>query len=303
MYALQAFSSFVRSPLLAGAQVLSESTVMVKERLLALAGSATGILVGGGLAAAGLGGLVGTAAGLLMSMRRVRRGAATAHVIWNRSAVAYGLRFVAAVSATMVYARLDYLIIVRLQPTIDAAAYAAVYTLIVAAFLIPVALMRATTVHYAHDPAVAMRVHIRTALATGAVGGLAIAVFGPLIVRIGFGLEHHQLQLVSAILGAAFVLMALNSRIVVVESYSGHERTLAELLWSAGLVNLVACLVLIPTVGIVGGAIATLTTEAYVALAWMFVRARRGSASAPQRESLRMAWSPTPDSNRDRPHR
>jgi O-antigen/teichoic acid export membrane protein len=297
-YALQSFSTFVRSPLLAGAHVLSDSTMMVRERLLALAGSAIGILVGGGLAAAGAGGLVGTTVGLLISLRRLRRGAATGSVIWNRSAVVYGLRFVAALSATMVYARLDYLIIVRLLPTPEAAAYAAAYTLVVAASLIPIALMRAATVHYALHPAEAMRGHLRATLATGVVGGLTIAVSGPFVVRIGFGLDHNQLQLVTWVLGAAFVLMAFNSKLMVVESYSGHERTLVKLLWSAGIVNVAACLLLIPRIGIAGGAVATLATEAYIAVAWPVIRARRASASKSQ-QSLRMMWGPSVDSAHD----
>ena len=128
---------------------------------------------------------------LLFEQRSSRR--TVAAWAWNRSALAYGVRVTAAISATMIYARLDYLIIVRLQPDQDAAAYAAAYSLVVAAFLIPMALMRTTLAHYAQSPTEALRAHVSAAVATGLVGGAGIATLGPYVVRLGFGIDNPQL--------------------------------------------------------------------------------------------------------------
>jgi O-antigen/teichoic acid export membrane protein len=50
-------------------------------------------------------------------------------------------------------------------------------------------------------------------------------------------------------------------------------------LGSAAVVNVIACIALIPTLGILGGGWATIITEGYVAIAWRRGRKLRRMAS------------------------
>lgn len=290
-YAIQSLSYFWRTPLLAATQVLRESRIMVAERTLSVAAGIVVLVVFESLVLMALAALGGAALGLLMSARSTPSPEPGRRLQWNRSAAKWGVRFSAALAATTIYARLDYLVIAGTQAAADAAMYAAAYSLVIAAAFLPMALTRSTFVHYPAGGEDAMRTHLLTALAIGCAGGLGIALLGPATVEAAYGLDHPRLGDVCALLGAAFLLMALNSGVLVAEAFQGSEHRLLALTSSALVVNAILCAVLITEAGVIGGAIATVATEAWVAVAWRVSRRRAGLGPAAETRQLRATWA------------
>jgi O-antigen/teichoic acid export membrane protein len=190
----------------------------------------------------------------------------------------YGLSLSVAVLATQLYARLDYLVLSQLASPNRAATYAAAYNLVLGMSLVPIALTRVATSHISSEdsPPRGRRDYLGIALLTGLVGGAIIAAAGPVSARALFRLDDPQLTLACLILGGAFVFMSINSTIGVLAPKGGTERRYFAVVASALIVNLVVCLALIPSLGMLGASAATALTEIFVALAWWTI-ARRGT--------------------------
>lgn len=276
-YVVQAYSRYRRSPLLAERRPVWEAELEFADRGLAIVGAVVPIFLSSSLLYVAIGQLIGALGGYATARAAVTVMPRRA-LSWSRSALGYGLSLSVAVLATQLYARLDYLILSQLASPNRAATYAATYNLILGFSLVPIALTRVATSHISSGESTphARRDYLGIAVLTGIVGGAIIATTGPVSVRGLFRLDDPQLTALCLILGLAFVLMSINSTIGVLAPKRGTERRFLAVVGVALIVNLVACIALIPSLGMIGAGLATALTELFVALAWWIV-SRRGT--------------------------
>ncbi len=274
-YAVQSYSRYLRSPLRAGARVVAESKLEWLERAATLIGAGAGLLARS-LVWSGVGALAGALLGLFVTQRSLRLQAGDAPVAFTRSPVRYGMTLSAAVAASMVYARLDYVVLLRIGSQLDAAVYAATYTLVLAFSMLYVAV---SDTAYAHLPgnAAARGPYLRLVTVAGGLGFLTIGTTGPALVRTVFGLDHPSLGPLCWLLGVASAVMAVTSTVGVFAPMEGRERRMTALSALAAGVNVGLCLVLIPSLGVIGGALATIATESVGAIGWWAWRRKAGS--------------------------
>jgi O-antigen/teichoic acid export membrane protein len=268
-YVGQAYSRYRRAPLLAEQRPVGEAGLEFLDKGLAILGALLPMLLTHQLFYVALGQMIGTVGGYVLVRRAVTMLPRKA-LIWSRSALQYGVNLSLAVFATQLYARLDYLVLSQFAIPSRAAVYAATYNLVLGFSLVPIALTRVATSHLALGEigARARRDYLLIALSAGLAGGVAIAAIGPSVVRALFRFDDTQLNALCLILGMAFVFMSINSTIGVLASRIGRERRYLAVVGSALFVNLIACLVLIPSLGMLGAGLATALTEVFVALSW-----------------------------------
>jgi O-antigen/teichoic acid export membrane protein len=271
-YVVQGYSRYQRSPLIAEQKPVPEAQLEFLDRGLAVVGAFVPMLFSRSLIYVAAGQLVGALAGYAtarIAVPAIPRQAMN----WSRSAMRYGLSLSIAVLATQLYARLDYLVLSQLATQSRAATYAATYNLILGFTLLPIALTRVATSHLSagESTAKARRDYFAIALATGVIGGAVIALAGPISVRSLFRLDDPQLPTLCLVLGLAFVFMSVNSTIGVMAPKGGTEVRFLAVVGLALVVNLIACVALIPFFGMLGAGIATALTELFVAFAWWMV--------------------------------
>lgn len=265
-YALQSYSRYLRSPLRSAGAVVAESKLEAAERAIGLAGSLAGIWMGSLVLAA-----TGQAAGAVVGLVLTHRAVGHPHVRATRSSrslLAYGATLSVAVAATTIYARVDYLILLRMGTQREAATYAACYSLLLAAGLLYIALGEAAMAHLPRHPA-ARTPYVRFAVLVGVVGGATIAALGAPLVRTLFDLDHPDLPALARLLGLAYLLMSVNSLIGVLGAATGQERLLVLTAASAMVINIGLCVVLVGRVGMLGGAVATVLTEVFIGIFWL----------------------------------
>ena len=278
-YVVQGYSRYQRSPLIAEQKPVREAQFEFLDRGLAVVGAFVPMLFSRSLIYIAIGQLIGALAGYATA--RITVPAIPRQALnWSRSAMRYGLSLSIAVLATQLYARLDYLVLSQLATQNRAATYAATYNLILGFSLLPIALTRVATSHLSagESTAHARRDYFAIALVTGILGGVVIALTGPVSVRGLFRLDDPQLPTLCIVLGLAFVFMSINSTIGVTAPKGGTEVRFLAVVGLALVVNLIACIVLIPFFGMLGAGVATALTELFVALAWWMLP-RRSSTS------------------------
>jgi O-antigen/teichoic acid export membrane protein len=275
-YVIQGYSRYQRAPLIAEQQPVREAQLEFLDRSLAVVGAFVPMLFSRSLVYVAAGQLIGAVAGYVTARIAVPSIPRQA-MHWSRSAVRYGLSLSVAVLATQLYARLDYLVLSQLATQNRAATYAATYNLILGFSLLPIALTRVATSHLSAGETTSKtrRDYLAIALVVGVIGGAIIALAGPLSVRGLFRLDDPQLPTLCVVLGLAFVFMAVNSTIGVMAPKGGTEVRFLAVVGLALVVNLIACVALIPLLGMLGAGIATALTELFVAFAWW--RVPRGS--------------------------
>lgn len=276
-YVVQGYSRYQRSPLIAERRPVWEAQLEFLDRGLALVGACVPLLLTQSLIFVAAGQLIGALAGYLTATIAVPSIPKQA-LNWSRSAMRYGLSLSIAVLATQLYARLDYLVLSQLASQNRAATYAATYNLILGFSLLPIAVTRVATSHISggEAPTNTRRDYFAIALVVGVLGGAVIALTGPVSVRGLFRLDDPQLPILCVILGIAFVFMSLNSTIGVLAPKGGTEVRFLAVVGLALVLNLIACLALIPFIGMLGAGIATALTEVFVAVAWWVVPHRAG---------------------------
>lgn len=276
-YVVQAYSRYRRAPLLAERRPVWEAQLEFADRGLAIVGALVPIFAFNSLLIVSIGQLIGALGGYATARAAVRVLPRKA-LYWSRSALNYGLTLSVAMLATQLYARLDYLVLSQLASPNRAATYAATYNLILGFSLVPIALTRVATSHISSGESApqASRDYLGIASLIGLAGGAIIAGAGPVAVRALFRLDDPQLTTVCLILGLAFVFMSINSTIGVLAPKGGTERRFLAVVGLALAANLIACVALIPSFGMIGAAAATALTELFVALAW-WIFPRRGT--------------------------
>jgi O-antigen/teichoic acid export membrane protein len=282
-YVVQGYSRYQRSPLIAEQQPIREAELEFLDRGLAVVGAFVPMLFTRSLMYVAAGQLIGAFAGYATA--RITVPAIPRQALnWSRSAMRYGLSLSIAVLATQLYARLDYLVLSQLATQNRAATYAATYNLILGFSLLPIALTRVATSHLSagESTANARRDYFVIALLTGVLGGAIIALTGPVSVRALFRLDDPQLPTLCIVLGLAFVFMSVNSTIGVMAPRGGTEVRFLAVVGLALVLNLIACVALIPFFGMLGAGIATAVTELFVALAWWIVPRRSPSSYVSQ---------------------
>lgn len=274
-YVIQAYSRYRRAPLLAERRPVWEAELEFADRGLAIVGALVPIFLFNSLLYVAVGQLIGAVGGYATARVAVTALPRKA-LSWSRSALNYGLTLSVAVLATQLYARLDYLVLSQIASPNRAATYAATYNLVLGFSLVPIALTRVATSHISSGESTshARRDYLGIALLTGLLGGVIIAAAGPVAVRALFRLDDSQLTTVCVILGLAFVIMSINSTIGVLAPKGGTERKFLAVVGLALAVNLVACIALIPSFGMIGAGLATALTELFVALAWWILPRR-----------------------------
>ena len=288
-YVVQGYSRYQRAPLIAEQQPVREAQLEFLDRSLAVVGAFVPMLFSRSLAYVAAGQLIGAVAGYAtarIAVPSIPRQAMS----WSRSAMRYGLSLSVAALATQLYARLDYLVLSQLATQNRAATYAATYNLILGFTLVPIALTRVATSHLSTGETTSgtRRDYLAIALGVGVIGGAIIALAGPLSVRGLFRLDDPQLPTLCVVLGLAFVFMSVNSTIGVMAPKGGTEVRFLAVVGLALVVNLIACVALIPFLRMLGAGIATALTEIFVAFAWwkMPRRSPSGIVSQPPVVSL-----------------
>lgn len=282
-YVIQGYSRYQRAPLIAEQQPVREAQLEFLDRGLAVVGAFVPMLFSRSLVYVAAGQLMGAVAGYAtarIAVPSIPRQAMN----WSRSAMRYGLSLSIAVLATQLYARLDYLVLSQLATQNRAATYAATYNLILGFSLLPIALTRVATSHLSAGKTTSKtrRDYLAIALGVGVMGGAIIALAGPLSVRSLFRLDDPQLPTLCVVLGLAFVFMSVNSTIGVMAPKGGTEVRFLAVVGLALVVNLIACVALIPFLGMLGAGIATALTELFVAFAWWMVPRGNPSGTASQ---------------------
>lgn len=282
-YVVQGYSRYQRSPLIAEQKPVREAQLEFLDRGLAVVGAFVPMLFSRSLIYIAIGQLIGALAGYATA--RITVPAIPRQALnWSRSAMRYGLSLSIAVLATQLYARLDYLVLSQFATQNRAATYAATYNLILGFSLLPIALTRVATSHLSAGESTvhARRDYFAIALVTGILGGAVIALTGPVSVRGLFRLDDPQLPTLCIVLGLAFVFMSVNSTIGVLAPKGGTEVRFLAVVGLALVLNLIACIVLIPLFGMLGAGVATALTELFVALAWWTLPRRSPGSYASQ---------------------
>jgi O-antigen/teichoic acid export membrane protein len=265
-YVLQSYSRYLRAPLRAAAQVGTETRIETLEKAIMFLGGLVGLAMNS-LDALAAGQLVGAVAGLLLTMRCLK-GPDPMAVRIQGSVIRYGLTIAVALGAPMLYSRLDYLVLVRIGDPVEAAVYAASYSLLLGASLLPMALGEAAIAHLGEGKA-GHRRYLRLAFFTGAAGATLIALLGPTVVERLFGFYHPRLNSLFVVLALGFMVMTWNSTIALLAPASGRQMLMLKTVASAALLSLVLCILLVSAFGMMGAALSTLFTELYVGLIWL----------------------------------
>ena len=276
-YSVQAYSRFLRSPMYVSGEVRRAIRMEAVERTWAAVASVA-LMATLSLWWVSVGQLAGALYGYLAARRAAGRhrrrlpnpSSSSSSRRDARSVLRLGAPLCASTLATQLYARLDYLVVFWTQSREQTAIYAAMYLLVIAATVVPVSVSQAALAHIpgAGDPRVVQRAYLRLSILIGLVGAVGIAGGGVVLVPLAFGFHSRSLWPLAIVLGMSFPFMFVNSTINIAAPLERRERRLLTLTAGAALVNLALCLTLVPLLGIMGGAWATLATEMCVTAGW-----------------------------------
>lgn len=263
-FGLQSAARFARFPLLAAGRLRREVSMTMSERMLTALVGIIALLITNQLLAVAV---VHAAIPLLTA------GIAAGHVRYpHRSVPRYsiqkvattGLRLGATSLASQAYGRIDTVILAVFVSASVLGIYGAAYALISSALILPAALYNMALANslQANGGADAERFYLRHLQAVALTLAIGVAAAGPLLSHLIFALEYdQQLQTLFLLLGPAFFFMARNSSLNLMAVKYGASMWLLKLTGLGLAVNVLLCLLLIPTHGLTGAAAATLITE------------------------------------------
>jgi O-antigen/teichoic acid export membrane protein len=269
-YTLYFLSRYFRSVLLTDLQLNRLIRFEIGERLLSFVLAVGGIVYGSPLLLA-LGFCMGSLLAVVRSWHSIHIFPSTDAVpsIPTRQRILrLGMTMALSNAGSLLSARFDLLIIAKTRSTAEVAIYGASYNVLLAASLMSSALAHAALSHLPTKGPGTERSYVRMAFAVGGFGFFLIASTGPLIVKGLFDLDADVLQVLFVILAAAFFFEALTSTLVVIAPLKGMQNRLVASVWVSVVANAIACLLLIPRLGVIGGAIATWLGYVCVCLGW-----------------------------------
>jgi O-antigen/teichoic acid export membrane protein len=272
-----------------------EAVLNVSRALLVTGGGLVALHAHRSLTAFAAGLLAGTVAsaavGTVFLGRRLRGAIGPARLEHDRAlarqALAEALPMGATTLLSLVFFKLDVVVVRALSGEAELGAYSAAYKVFEAALVLPSVVMAAafSPLARAHrDPGRRQRWEVALAsllLGTGALVGATLWLGGARIVAALFGAGFVRAVPSLSILGAAVPLMFLNAGLTPILIARGLERS--NLVLAAGLVavNLAANLALVPRWGGPGAALATLVTEVARAVGCLAVLLRPASRPPP----------------------
>jgi O-antigen/teichoic acid export membrane protein len=257
-----------------------DALVLLGNRFVYVATGLTALLFGGGLVGLGAAYLLGQLAGYVLSWRSVlpSAGELAAEPTPRRlAALSWPLALVGAF--TVVYFRIDALLLQKIAGAEASAYYGAAYRLLEAAMIAPAAflaawfprLARAVENGDAGEPTLNAWVLLMRVAAAGVSFGL---VFAPDVLALFFGARYAAAGAALRVLLIALLPIYANYLLTHVLIARRRQSYYARVVAICAAVNLAANLALIPLAGPVGAAVATVLTEsALFVLAWRDLRA------------------------------
>ncbi|MDQ4144929.1 MAG: oligosaccharide flippase family protein, partial [Actinomycetota bacterium] len=212
-----------------------------------------------------LGTVLGASGGLILAAWLVRRGHLSLRPRWNRAyirqAIAYGLTVEASYLVTVMFLRVDLLLVYSLAGSGAAGHYSVALTISTMVALVPIAITHAIFPRLAHVGApeasalTAQACRLATAAALGA--GFLLLVATPGIVPLLFGHEFRPAVVATVIMIPGSILWSAQWLLCRAEAARGRPGLLLVSFASGLSVMIGGDLVLIPPFGIVGAALAS----------------------------------------------
>ena len=184
-----------------------------------------------------------------------------------------------AVLMAQIYTSIDTILLATFRSTREAGVYAAVYRIPLAWVTVTgllVSGMLPVTQQKSSEPAAidSFRCALRRVSAAAACGLLAVTPIAVVLVTPLFGAEYADGRVPLALLLLATAVSTVSAPLGALYLGVGSDRTFALMLSAGAVVNVVANLIAIPTLGMVGAAATTVGSEALVLLfMWRSVRA------------------------------